>query len=98
MAGGWWPVWWWCRWFTKYYIFPEGAIYRDEMKQKSHEYARRNKLPMLEVGRRVVDETACRASGRGALGVAVVLGGLGVYAALPAPQDGGVLRVGPAVA
>lgn len=38
------------RHFSKYYIFPEGAIYRPEMKKKSLDYAAKNNLPVLEVG------------------------------------------------
>lgn len=45
------------RHFSKYYIFPEGAIYRPEMKKKSLDYAAKNNLPVLEVGTHSIQDT-----------------------------------------
>lgn len=39
------------RWFTKFFLFPEGAIFRPVMVEKSHEYAKKNGLPLLNVRR-----------------------------------------------
>lgn len=32
---------------TKFFLFPEGAVFQDSMRQKSHEYAQANNLPLL---------------------------------------------------
>lgn len=33
---------------TKFFLFPEGAVFREEMRSKSHQYATANKLPLLD--------------------------------------------------
>ncbi|KAM3571048.1 hypothetical protein VYU27_006903 [Nannochloropsis oceanica] len=33
---------------TKFFLFPEGAVFRECMLQKSHEYAQANNLPLLD--------------------------------------------------
>lgn len=37
------------RWFSKFFVFPEGAIFRPCMVEKSHEFARKHNLPLLNV-------------------------------------------------
>lgn len=37
------------RWFSKFFVFPEGAIFRQSMVEKSHDFARKQGLPLLNV-------------------------------------------------